>query len=43
MDNFKQVNDRCGHPYGDTVLTWAAERLRHFFRSGDIIGRIGGD
>ena len=43
MDNFKQVNDRCGHPYGDTVLTWAAERLRHFFRSRDIIGRIGGD
>lgn len=43
MDNFKQVNDRCGHPYGDTVLTWAAERLRHFFRSDDIIGRIGGD
>lgn len=43
LDNFKNVNDRMGHLFGDAVLTEAAKRLRDIFRSTDIIGRIGGD
>lgn len=43
LDNFKQVNDRYGHLFGDTVLTQAARVLKKMFRSQDIIARVGGD
>lgn len=43
LDNFKQINDRHGHLFGDTVLTQAAAQLRRFFRREDIIARVGGD
>ncbi len=43
IDNFKLVNDRLGHYYGDMLLTKLTERLRGLFRGGDIIGRVGGD
>lgn len=43
LDNFKAVNDTCGHLYGDTVLAKVGEHLRRLFRFGDVIGRIGGD
>ena len=43
LDNFKAVNDSCGHLYGDTVLAKVGEHLRRLFRFGDVIGRIGGD
>jgi len=43
LDNFKSVNDTLGHMYGDVVLTQVGTTLRKFFRSQDIIGRIGGD
>ena len=43
LDNFKLVNDRYGHLFGDTVLTQAARVLKKMFRSQDIIARIGGD
>ncbi len=43
LDNFKSVNDTRGHLYGDVVLTQVGTMLRKFFRSQDIIGRIGGD
>lgn len=43
LDNFKQINDQHGHLFGDTVLTYAAAEIRRFFRSEDVIGRIGGD
>ena len=43
LDNFKGVNDRYGHLFGDTVLTRAAQTIRRLFRGGDIIGRVGGD
>lgn len=43
LDNFKQINDRHGHLFGDTVLTQAASQLRCFFRREDVIARVGGD
>jgi diguanylate cyclase (GGDEF)-like protein len=39
IDNFKQVNDRCGHPVGDRVLAHVAARLRQ----GGEAFRVGGD
>ncbi|MEQ1515583.1 MAG: diguanylate cyclase [Usitatibacteraceae bacterium] len=43
LDHFKRVNDQLGHQVGDIVLTELAERLKHALRSGDIVGRYGGD
>jgi diguanylate cyclase (GGDEF)-like protein len=43
LNDFKKINDRCGHEVGDQLLTIAAERLRKSLRSCDIIGRPGGD
>jgi diguanylate cyclase (GGDEF)-like protein len=43
LDNFKQVNDRFGHDAGDRVLKTAADRLRANLRTGDILGRWGGE
>ena len=39
IDNFKQVNDRHGHPIGDRVLAQVATRLRQ----GGEAFRLGGD
>ncbi len=43
LDNFKHVNDRYGHLFGDAVLTKAAREIKKLFRSQDIVSRIGGD
>ncbi len=43
IDNFKNVNDSCGHAVGDMVIANFAELLKKEFRANDIIGRIGGD
>jgi len=43
LNEFKQINDKCGHEVGDQLLTIAAERLITSLRSCDIIGRPGGD
>ncbi|MBL8525804.1 MAG: sensor domain-containing diguanylate cyclase, partial [Betaproteobacteria bacterium] len=43
LDHFKKVNDQRGHQTGDSVLVELADRLRHALRSGDIVGRYGGD
>lgn len=43
LDAFKSVNDTFGHAYGDKVLAGFDENLRHTFRSGDSLGRLGGD
>lgn len=43
LDNFKEVNDRFGHPVGDQILCEAARKLKECFRTEDIIGRMGGD
>lgn len=43
VDNFKTINDRLGHLYGDAVLSELSESLSKVFREKDIVGRIGGD
>ena len=43
LDNFKAVNDRFGHMFGDMVLTRVASTIRSLFREKDILARIGGD
>ena len=43
FDNFKHVNDNYGHQIGDEVLKSFARILNEYFRSKDIIGRVGGD
>jgi len=43
IDNFKKVNDTRGHVVGDHVLKAVADLISSYFRTGDIIGRIGGD
>lgn len=43
LDGFKQVNDMLGHMEGDKVITHVASGIKKYFRSGDVIGRVGGD
>jgi diguanylate cyclase (GGDEF)-like protein len=43
LDGFKALNDRYGHPVGDTVLVSLAGLLRRRLRQSDVVGRLGGD
>ena len=43
MDNFKAVNDLCGHVVGDKVLVELARILRDNVRDSDVVIRWGGD
>ncbi|WP_346795605.1 bifunctional diguanylate cyclase/phosphodiesterase [Halomonas sp. Bachu 37] len=43
MDNFKLVNDRHGHAFGDQFLQAFSKVLHDAVRPGDFLSRYGGD
>ena len=43
LDQFKIVNDTCGHRAGDHLLQLISDLLAQNIRSGDVIARLGGD
>lgn len=43
LDQFKYVNDTCGHPAGDRLIIKVAEQLRHSVGERGLVARFGGD
>ena len=43
LDNFKSINDRYGHAYGDEILKETARLLLQSFGVNSLISRFGGD
>jgi len=43
LDQFKLINDICGHPAGDELLKQLAAILQHHIGDGDTLARLGGD
>ena len=43
LDGFKTVNDTLGHAVGDDLLAEAAHTMKAQVRTGDVVGRVGGD
>lgn len=43
IDDFREINNKCGHMVGDKVLKKIALKIKDNIRKMDIAGRIGGD
>ncbi len=43
LDQFKVVNDTCGHAAGDDLMRQISSTLRSRLREGDTLARLGGD
>jgi diguanylate cyclase (GGDEF)-like protein len=43
IDHFKRVNDELGHQTGDQTLIHVAKLLHNGLRTGDVVGRYGGE
>lgn len=43
LDQFKLVNDSCGHAEGDLLLVRIAKMISNIVQHGDTVARIGGD
>ena len=43
IDHFKSINDRYGHPAGDSVLKWFAKTLSSNVKGRDTVARYGGE
>jgi diguanylate cyclase (GGDEF)-like protein len=43
LDDFKVVNDRYGHEWGDALLKYVAVTLMEITRDSDVVARYGGD
>jgi diguanylate cyclase len=43
LDQFKLVNDHCGHAVGDQLLIQVTRLLAESVRAGDVLARLGGD
>lgn len=43
IDNFKNVNDTYGHPFGDAVITAVADIIKKVIGNNGVAGRVGGD
>ena len=43
LDQFKYVNDTCGHPAGDRLIRKVADQLKRTVHQNGIVARFGGD